>query len=48
MSQRKVSLSIGGLQRKYGDEEAIRFAKSIGCDAVDFDRGRAINASRFL
>ena len=37
MSQRKVSLSIGGLQRKYGDEEAIRFAKRIGCDAVDFD-----------
>ena len=37
MEKRKVGFSIGGLQRKYGDEEAIRFAKSIGADAVDFD-----------
>lgn len=37
MAHKKVGFSIGPLQRKYGDEEAIRFAKSIGADAVDFD-----------
>ena len=32
----KVSLSIFGLQKVYGDKESLRIAKQIGCDAVDF------------
>ena len=34
---RKVSISIAILQLKYGDEEALRIAKRIGADAVDFN-----------
>lgn len=34
---KKISISIGGLQRKYGDRRALEIAKEIGCDAVDFD-----------
>lgn len=37
MSKKKVGISIGQLQRKYGDKQAMEFAKSIGADAVDFD-----------
>ncbi len=35
--KRKVSLSIGHFQNKYGDYEALDIAKQIGLDAVDFD-----------
>ena len=34
---RKVGISIAILQLKYGDEEALRIAKRIGADAVDFN-----------
>ena len=37
MSECKVSLSIGRMQIYFGDEEAIRHAKAVGADAVDFD-----------
>ena len=41
---KKVSISILALQEKYGDKEALRIAKEIGADAVDFSlysgRGR--------
>lgn len=33
----KISIAIGILQKKYGDEEALRIAARIGADAVDFD-----------
>lgn len=33
--QKKISISIWQLQRKYGDREALRIAKEIGADAVD-------------
>ncbi len=33
---RLVGISIGGLQRRYGDIRAIEIAKEIGADAVDF------------
>ena len=33
---RVVGISIGGLQRRYGDIRAIEIAKEIGADAVDF------------
>ena len=32
----KIGLSIGALQARYGDKEALRIAKEIGADAVDF------------
>lgn len=31
-----VGLSIGIYQTRFGDKEALRIAKEIGCDAVDF------------
>lgn len=31
-----VGLSIGAIQWRYGDKEALKIAKEIGCDAVDF------------
>lgn len=34
--EKKISISIGQLQRKYGDKEALKIAKEIGADAVDF------------
>lgn len=34
---KQVSISTGVLQNKYGDEESIRIAKSIGADAIDFN-----------
>lgn len=37
MSKKKVGISIGQLQRKYGDKAAVEFAGSIGADAIDFD-----------
>lgn len=37
MSIRKVGFSIGRLQMKYGDFEALDIAKRIGADAVDFN-----------
>lgn len=33
--KRLVGISIDVLQKKYGDEQALRIAKSIGADAVD-------------
>ncbi len=36
---KKIGLSIFNFQRRYGDREALRIAKEIGCDAVDFDIG---------
>jgi len=36
MTEKKVSISIGELQQKYGDEQALVIAKEIGADAVDF------------
>ncbi len=33
----KIGISIGALQRLYGDERAIEIAKEVGADAVDFD-----------
>lgn len=35
--KRLVSVNIGGFQETLGDAEALRFAKSIGADAVDFN-----------
>ena len=35
--KRKVSISIGELQEQYGDREALRLAKEMGADAVDFN-----------
>ena len=37
MRKRLIGISIGAIQRKYGDREALRIAKEIGADAVDFD-----------
>lgn len=34
---KKVSINIGYFCKKFGEKEALRFAKSIGADAVDFD-----------
>ncbi len=34
---KKVSINIGYFSKKFGEKGAIRFAKSIGADAVDFD-----------
>lgn len=33
---KKVSIATGSIQTKYGDREAIRIAKEIGADAIDF------------
>ena len=33
---KKISISIGEYQRKYGEEGALKIAKEIGADAVDF------------
>lgn len=33
---KKVGLSVGTFQWRYGDKEALKIAKEIGCDAVDF------------
>ena len=33
---RLVGISIGALQKKYGDIRAIEIASEIGADAVDF------------
>lgn len=37
MADKKISISIGRLQDVYGDKEALRIAKEIGADAVDFN-----------
>ena len=34
--EKKIGLSIGAIQKTYGDERAIEIASSIGLDAVDF------------
>ena len=36
MSDRKVGISIGALQRIYGDKGALEIAAKIGADSVDF------------
>lgn len=33
---KKIGISIGGLQGRFGDREALAIAKRIGADAVDF------------
>ena len=35
--KRKVGISIGMYQRKFGERRALEIAKEIGADAVDFD-----------
>lgn len=35
-SKRLVGISIGAIQRAYGDREALRLAREFGADAVDF------------
>lgn len=37
MVEKKVSVNIGHFSKKYGEKGALKFAKSIGADAVDFD-----------
>lgn len=37
MKKRLVGISIGALQRRYGDARALEIAKEIGADAVDFN-----------
>ncbi len=37
MMKRKIAFSCGALQRKFSDKEALKIAKEIGADAVDFD-----------
>ena len=37
MAERKISLAIGRLQEVFGDEAALKLARSLGLDAVDFD-----------
>ncbi|MBQ4087407.1 MAG: sugar phosphate isomerase/epimerase [Clostridia bacterium] len=34
---KEISISTGPLQRKYGDEKALKIAKAAGFDAVDFN-----------
>lgn len=34
---KKISISIGRLQKIYGDRRALEIAAEIGCDAVDFN-----------
>lgn len=36
MNSKKVSITISAMQRMYGPKEALRIAKEIGADAVDF------------
>lgn len=36
MTRKKVSIAIGELQQKYGDEKALTIAGKIGADAIDF------------
>lgn len=44
--KKQVSLSIGALQKKYGDQRALHIAARIGVDAVDFDLCGAQNDYR--
>lgn len=44
--KKQVSLSIGALQKKYGDQKALEIAARIGVDAVDFDLCGAQNDYR--
>ncbi len=37
MAKRKIGIATGFFQRKYGEEEAVRIAASVGADAIDFD-----------
>ena len=41
--KRKISISIGAFQHRYGDLRALEIAKEIGADAVDFN----LSESRF-
>lgn len=41
MMKRKISINIGVFQKKMGEAQALKFAKSIGADAVDFDLSSA-------
>lgn len=43
---KKIGISIGALQVKYGDKEALAIAKRIGADAVDFSLDGAWNDYR--
>lgn len=44
--KRKVSISTGALQRRYGQKEALEIAARIGADAVDFDLSSGFDCSR--
>ncbi len=44
--KRLVGISIGGLQHKYGDKQAIKIAADIGADSVDFTLEYKINDLR--
>ena len=39
--KRLVGISLGQLQKKYGDIRALEIAKEIGADAVDFNVANA-------
>lgn len=41
MYKKRIGLSVGALQAKYGDRETLEFVKQIGADAVDFDLSSA-------
>ena len=36
MKRKKIGISIGSLQRIYGDKKALEIAANIGTDSVDF------------
>jgi hypothetical protein len=43
---KKIGFSIGALQSRYGDREALAIAKRIGADAVDFSLDKKDNDYR--
>ncbi len=44
--KRKISIATGLLQQKYGEKEALRIAKEIGVDMVDFELFRYSKADK--
>ena len=39
--KKRIGISIWQLQHHFGDKEALRIAKQIGADSVDFSRKAA-------
>ena len=39
---KKIGLSIGGLQLKYGEERALEICAEAGFDSFDFDLSKRI------